>query len=254
MAAAAQRAMASRSKSNDCAMHSIAYYFENPSLSMDRGTTTGTPPIVVEIRGKKKRPVGRPRKQTQTNPSLSMLPATRLVDYSSTESEANLVNAGAAASTSNDEAEARKQPKKLRKMYSKGQKKKVEDYARFHGVRKAAKEFKVSHSNVIRWKKKEVSAIRNPSKRSHRRGQGRKVSYPKDLEDKLVAWILEKRETDCVAISTQVIRCKALSMIKSVRPNFKASDGWVRKFMKRNDLVLRGKDPYQPNPSQRARA
>ena len=30
-------------------------------------------------------------------------------------------------------------------------------------------------------------------------------------------------------------------MIKSVRPNFKASDGWVRKFMKRNDLVLRAR-------------
>ena len=115
------------------------------------------------------------------------------MDYSSTESEADRVNAGAAASTSND-AEARKLPNKLRKMHSKGQKKKVAHYARFHGVRKAAKEFKVSHNNVIRWKK-EVSAIRNPSKRSHRRGQGRKVSYPKDLEDKLVAWILEKRET-----------------------------------------------------------
>ena len=230
--AAAQRsllvvAMASRSrsKSNDCvAMHSIEYYFGN------RGTTT--PPIVLDIRCKKRKlPVGRPRKLTKTDPSSSTLPASRFVDYSSTESEADHVNAGAATSTCNDEAEARKQPKKLRKMYSKGQKKKVADYARFHGVHKAAKEFKVSHSNVIRWKK-EVSRIRNPSKRSHRRGQGRKVSYPKDLEDKLVAWILEKRETDCVAISTQVIRCKALALIRSVRPNFKASDGWVCKFMK----------------------
>ena len=212
-------ASSSRSKSNDCvAMHSIEYYFGNPSLSVDRGTTT--PPIVLDIRCKKKRPVGRPRKLTKTDPSSSTLPASRLVDYSSTESEADHVNAGAATSTCNDEAEARKQPKKLRKMYSKGQKKKVADYARFHGVRKAAKEFKVSHSNVIRWKK-EVSRIRNPSKRSHRRGQGRKVSYPKDLEDKLVAWILEKRETDCVAVSTQVIRCKALSLIRSVRPKHK---------------------------------
>ena len=208
---------------------------------MDRGTTTGTPPIVLEFRCKKKRPVGRPRKLTQTEPSSSTLPTRRLVDYSSTESEADDVNAGASTSTCNDEAEARKQPQKLRKMYSRGQKKKVADYARFHGVRKAAKEFNVSHSNVIRWKKEEVSRIKNPGKRSHRRGQGRKISYPKDLEDKLVAWILEKRETDCVAISTQVIRCKALSLIRSVRPNFKASDGWVRKFMKRNDLVLRAK-------------
>ena len=41
------------------------------------------------------------------------------------------------------------------------------------------------------------------------RGQGQKLSYPKKLE-KLVAWILEKREIDCVPISTQLIRCKAL--------------------------------------------
>ena len=123
------------------------------------------------------------------------------------------------------------------KVYSKGQKKKVADYARHHRVSKAAKVFEVSHSNVVCWKKEEVSRIRNPGKRE--RGQSHKISYPNELEDKLVAWILEKRETDCVAISTQVIRCKALSLIRSIRPNFKASDGWVRKFMKRNDLVLR---------------
>ena len=71
------------------------------------------------------------------------------------------------------------------------------------------------------------------------RGQGRKLSYRKKPEEKLVAWILEKREIDCVPISTQLIRCKALSLIKPVNPSFEASDGWVCKFMKRNDLALR---------------
>ena len=72
-----------------------------------------------------------------------------------------------------------------------------------------------------------------------RKGQGRKISYPQELEDKLLAWLLEKREVDCVAVSTQVIRLKAISLIRPVNPNFKASDGWVRKFMNRNNLVLR---------------
>ena len=54
-----------------------------------------------------------------------------------------------------------------------------------------------------------------------------------------MSWILEKREEKCVAVSTQLIRLKAFSLIKDTHPNFKASDGWVRKFMKRNDLVLR---------------
>ncbi len=47
------------------------------------------------------------------------------------------------------------------------------------------------------------------------------------------------RETTFVPVSTQVIRFKALSLIKDSNPNFKASDSWVRKFMKRNKLVLR---------------
>ena len=50
---------------------------------------------------------------------------------------------------------------------------------------------------------------------------------------------MEKREAEGVAISTQVIRLKALSLIKASNREFKASDGWVCKFMKRNDLVLR---------------
>ena len=87
--------------------------------------------------------------------------------------------------------------------------------------------------------KNQVSSIKNPRKRANRKGQGRKISYPQDLEDKLVAWILEKREAEFVAVSTQMIRLKALSLIKDTNPKFKASDGWVRKFMKRNDLVLR---------------
>ena len=86
--------------------------------------------------------------------------------------------------------------------------------------------------------KHQVSSIKNPRKHANRKGQGRKISYPQDLEDKLVAWILEKREAEFVAVSTQMIRLKALSLIKDTNPKFKASDGWVRKFMKRNDLVL----------------
>ena len=35
-----------------------------------------------------------------------------------------------------------------------------------------------------------------------------------------------------------MICLKALSLIKDINPKFKASDGWVRKFL-RNDLVLR---------------
>lgn len=36
-------------------------------------------------------------------------------------------------------------------------------------------------------------------------------------------------------------KVKALSLIKSVLPNFKVSEGWFRKFLRRNDLVLRAR-------------
>ena len=50
---------------------------------------------------------------------------------------------------------------------------------------------------------------KNPRKRANRKGQGRKIMYPQDLEDKLVAWILEKWKVEFVEVSTQMIRLKA---------------------------------------------
>ena len=103
-------------------------------------------------------------------------------------------------------------------MYSVEQKKKVAYYTRHHGIRKASRHFGVHHKNVG-----EESSFFDQKSKQNRKGQGRKISYPQDLEDKLVAWILEKRE-DFVAVSTQVIRLKALSLIKDTNPKFKASD------------------------------
>ena len=147
-------------------------------------------------------------------------------------------------SSSESEAEAEKvctNKKAIRKIYSLGQKKKVADYARFHGVRAASRHFGVHHKNVSRWMKNRVEKIKNPNERKNKKGQGRKVSYPQDIEEKLVAWLLEKREENFVAISTRVIRLKAMSLIKPILPDFKASDGWVRRFMKRNSFVLRAR-------------
>ena len=131
-------------------------------------------------------------------------------------------------------------------MYSAGQKeRKAADYSRYHGIRKAARHFKVSHCNVIRWKKERVTALKNPNKRHHRRGQGRKLSYPPELENNLVAWILEKRESECAPVSTRIVRCKASSLISPVNESFKASDGWVRRFMVRNNFSIAMQNSHQ---------
>ena len=124
--------------------------------------------------------------------------------------------------------------KVIHKMYSKGQKKAVAEYARFHGIHAASRHFGVHHKNVSIWRKNQLTKLLIPHEREKQKGQRRKISYPQELEDKFFAWLLEKREVDSVAVSTQVIRLKTVSLLN---PSNKASDGWVRKFMKMNDLV-----------------
>ena len=87
-------------------------------------------------------------------------------------------------------------PKKNRmhRMYSSGQKHKVACYARQHGIRSAARHYNIHHRNVSRWMKLQLEDIKCPGKRANKKGQGRKISYPQEIEEKLVSWILQKRE------------------------------------------------------------
>ena len=203
----------------------LDYYFGKASRhGGDSLDSSSRQPVVIVNGDRKKRPVGRPWKAPAASSKQ-----TKLVDYcSSSESELEKVSS---RSTTKD--------KVIRKIHSVGQKKAVTEYARFHGIRAASRHFGVHHKNVSRWKKKQVSKVKNPHQRENKKGQGRKISYPQELEDKLLAGLLEKREVDYVAVSTQVIRLKAVSLIQQVNSKFKAADGWVRKFTKRNNLVSR---------------
>ena len=79
-------------------------------------------------------------------------------------------------------------------------------------------------------KKKKGKHIKN--------GAGRPVSYAKELEDDLVAWILRQRDLQ-VPVRRQDIKMKATAFITPTKPNFKASSGWVDKFMRRHSLSVR---------------
>ena len=133
--------------------------------------------------------------------------------------------------------------KVIRTRYSASQKKKIAEYARFHGCRAAARHFKIHHRNAERWLKEELHNTRHRHRPRYvnKKGQGRKISYPSDLELELLQWVLEKREAENIPVSIQALKLKALSLIMPVLPNFKASDGWARGFLKRNNLVLRAK-------------
>ncbi len=213
-------------------MHSLRFYFGKASSDETASDCPRPKPTFTLEVGKKKRLVGRPRKvvsRAQPLATAAIAPAAaKLVDYScSSESEGP-----------ETESECTKK-KSIHRMYSQGQKSKVANYARHHGIRKASRHFGIHHRNVQRWVKSQVAVLKNPGKRVNKKGQGRKITYPPETEEKLLTWTLEKRESQLIPVSTHLIRMKALSLIKESNPNFKASDGWVRKFMKRNNLILR---------------
>ena len=114
-------------------------------------------------------------------------------------------------------------------------------YARFHGSRTAARRYSVHHKNAQRWLKEDLDKVRvsKRSKRLNKKGGGRKLSYPKEVDDEILQWILVKREECNVPVSKQSIRMKALTKIKPIQPEFKASEGWVQCFLQRHNLVLR---------------
>ncbi len=131
--------------------------------------------------------------------------------------------------------------KKLRQIYSISQKSKVAQCARYHGGRNAARKLGVYHKNVQRWLKDEMETVKHPHrvKRFFKKGQGRKLSYPTTIDQEISKWILEKRDYCNAPISKQVIRLKAISLIKPFNPLFKVSDGWLKSFFRRHNWTLR---------------
>ena len=69
---------------------------------------------------------------------------------------------------------------------------------------------------------------------------GRKLSYPDEVDENLAQWLLCMRERH-LAVSMQMLRDKALTLIKPHSSSFQASEGWARKFMKRHSFVFRAR-------------
>ena len=60
---------------------------------------------------------------------------------------------------------------------------------RHHGVRKTARKFGTHHKNIERWLAEEMDTIKQPGKRKRKfkKGQGRKLSYPVEIDEQLSA-------------------------------------------------------------------
>ena len=129
-----------------------------------------------------------------------------------------------------------------RQSYTTSEKLKIIKFAEEHGNRAAQREFGIAESNVRLWRKSKENLQK--MSRLQRADRGRKAAWPR-LEQDLMAWITEKRNNG-LAILPAMVRLKALEMSKDAKyeitaGQFKASNHWCQRFMKRNGLSLRQK-------------
>ena len=120
------------------------------------------------------------------------------------------------------------------------------DFVRVHSVEQTARTFKVHAKQIREWRKSEDS-IRKLSeevcgkKRSRLEGAGRRL-HSDELEERLRNWILRQREQR-IRVSRKNIQQMAqkMNIEMSLSSDFKASNGWVDKFLSRNQFVIRSK-------------
>ncbi len=105
----------------------------------------------------------------------------------------------------------------------------------------AAREYGVDAKRIRVWcsQKEQLLALRDDgkSKRKRMQGAGRKPSDT-EMEDNLFDWVVELRDRH-LRVSRQMTRTQAKAL--SGNDEFKASRGWLDRFMKRHSLSLRRK-------------
>ena len=108
-------------------------------------------------------------------------------------------------------------------------KKTVVSYAQMHSVAAAARHFTIPRTTIARWM---VDGYfkREMTKRSVKKGAGRPLTYSTDIEEQLLVWVLENRDLH-LPITIPLLKAKALELIGTECPDFKASSGWAYKFI-----------------------
>ena len=184
----------------------------------------------------KKRPVDHPRKASTNDEPERHNHHTERPRKRSTDDSKQENSSGQA-----DEA------KQVRQQYSYKQKERVVKYARHHGVSAASRKFNIAQENVQRWfkdlrtrtycfnqLKEEEYALEADTKPVE------KLTYPREVGKKLLEWLLCMREWH-LCVLTQMLCDKARAAIAQHSPSFRASEGWLRKFMRHHSIVLRAK-------------
>jgi len=129
--------------------------------------------------------------------------------------------------------------KRKRNAYDTAFKLTVIEYAESHNNCAAQRQFGITEKMVRDWRKKktELIATKNSAKKIRHN-----PAHFSELEDELCTWTTERRQEGCI-VTRLNIRMRALQMAKDDKylttcENFKASQGWCSRFMKRKNLVL----------------
>ena len=113
-------------------------------------------------------------------------------------------------------------------------------------ISKTAKILKVTRGNIQRWRSQEENIKQHVksadvSSRKKRKNRQRKAKYPL-LENALLSYIKERRNKN-ENVDGKKIRRHAVSIFSGLHPDcdipFKASNGFLHNFLKRNNLVRR---------------
>ena len=130
-----------------------------------------------------------------------------------------------------------------RRSYSMEFKRDVVKYAKQNSNNGAAKKFKVDRKRVREWVQNEDKLLPLRGKRCRLDG-GRKVTDV-ELEEEVLNWIHERR-ANMLRVSRKLIMFKAKAIYnekcgnnEALKDGFIASNGWLVKFMHRNNLSLR---------------
>ena len=129
----------------------------------------------------------------------------------------------------------------VNKTYTLAKKLEILQYVCSHSETEAARHFEIPRTTIRGWKGLDRQPIDRKKSRKrkgkNKAGAGRPLSYSEDLEDELIQWILEMQDMN-LPIQRQHVQRRAKALIQPHLATFKASAGWLDKFLKRHSLTL----------------
>ncbi|XP_013384960.1 uncharacterized protein LOC106154938 isoform X2 [Lingula anatina] len=134
------------------------------------------------------------------------------------------------------------------KAYSLAEKQELIELVAMYGTCNIARTVNIPRSTICTWKKDlaEEGVVRRSNGR--RIGGGRACILGKETEEKLGNWCLEQMDRQ-TPISLEAICNQALKLAAERDIDFKASRGWVRRFLFRRGLSLKKKNTSQTAPT-----